>query len=1286
MMLTVLVLVILISGTSILISYYVTGQKMEEDVATKFLNAERVAKTCFDLFGRELLFSAKGMADELLLQQMRAAEGERPLPAMFRSLAGEKNGDVIFLTDTAGDVLPFFTKNLRVAELIAGHRTVRKKMTTAQSFSSIIKVDSGSDTDLRQENFFYMIAAASLVLPSVSRKFFVFSCYLIDSSFLLRFPIYSHMDISIVYDNNVIATTLAPEDLRETDRYTSSALLPGAIERIHESSFFKEKMYVKIKYLPGMENSTSSFLIFSHPSRLILATKTEFGQHFVIIFLVGICCSVMLIFFITGSVLNPIKELKQLVYTISQGELNNRIESSVSNEFTPLINQFNNMLNLIQRKDEELWDIVEAKTAELRQRNVFIDNLLKSSQVMGIVATDMNLVVTYFNPVAEKLFGFRAGEVVGKKVTDFHPHIKNREEQFNNLIDHALQKGSHTFTVGTADFPADTADTAEEILERGKKKAGERKEQRIIEIYISPIKARSKQGREMTSGLMLMAQDITAARKMDERLHSALAELKVILDNTMLGLILVQDEHVMRVNTTFESMFGYSFDEISEMSWSRFRTAIFAGKEAECWDGSGRMFSMVKKTEPGMKIQQPFWSKVRQVSIGSDRQQDSKRDLYLFEDMSRQNEMFEKIQRLSQAVEQSSNSIVITGTDGVIEYVNRTFVDTTGYTAHEIIGQSLEILAPGKIEADVYTKMWSTVRTGNEWTGELVNKKKDGGLYEENVVASPIRNEEGGITHIIVTKENISDLKKARQQADSANKAKSEFLANMSHEIRTPMNSIIGMTELLLDTVLFPEQKGYVENVNSSANVLLSLINDILDFSKIEAGKLELDYRPFKPRQLAEEVVGTLKILAEQKGIDLCLNIINDDDCYPLGDSLRIRQVLLNLVGNAIKFTHRGDVTLEVNIRSTHANYCSASFTVSDTGIGISEDQQENIFANFTQADSSITRDFGGTGLGLAISNRLLQMMGSEIYLKSTLGVGSVFSFNLLLKESKHPADNSEQDEEPSSSSVQCLDILLVEDNPANQRLAVIILEKQNQNVTVANNGLEALSYLSRQHFDLIFMDMQMPVMDGLTATRYIRQIEQGIVVDLPELDAVSDQLHDRLVDRHVYIVAVTANAMYEDRRQCLEAGMDEYLSKPYKKYSLLKILYNFDKDRKSSADSESVKPPQEETVAAVSWDEVMQHLREHFELEEEDAQTVLSTYAESLAQGLVDLREHMNNGEGSEGGRQAHAMKGGLLNLGLTQLAESAFSLEKELPKGIETEHFVLLETLTAALKGLTA
>ncbi|MCW5213431.1 PAS domain S-box protein, partial [Desulfobulbus sp. TB] len=700
-------------------------------VATEFFNTERVANTFFKLFRQQLLFTAQGIADELILRQIQNIKTgkQQPLVAMFRSLQEKERDGLHFLSNDNGEVFPFSDKDIDTVASLVRHQLIQKKIRIDQTVSTIVKVTVGRNLDNlnmgqdgpKEQNkqgkqlgqqLFYIVAAVPVTLPSSKQHFFVFSCFLIDNSFLLRFPIYSHMDITLVSDNIIVATTLPPEEMPHRQGgtyslYKSSVLLPGAIDLIHESSFFKEKMYVKIKYIPGVENSTTSFLILSHPSRLVLATKKEFGQHFIIILFVGLCCSIILIFFITGSVLNPIKELKQLVDQISEGNFGNRIQSSVSNEFTPLINQFNNMLNLIQRKDEELWDIVEVKTTELRQRNVFIDNLLRSSQVMGIVATDMNLIVTYFNPVAEKLFGFKAQDVVGRKVTEFHPHIKNREEQFNNLINNALRKGSYTFTVGTSDLPCDTG---EEIQEGNK----DEREQRIIEVYLSPIKAKGNQRRENASGLMLMAQDITTARRMDERLHSALAELKVILDNTMLGLILVQNERIVRVNTTFESMFGYSFDEIVDMPWSRFRSAIFAGREAECWDGSGRMFSMVKKTALEVRTQQPFWSKVRQVSIGSDRHKETKRELYLFEDMSSQNEMFEKIQRLSQAVEQSSNSVVITSTDGVIEYVNRTFVSTTGYDAHEIIDQSLEILAPTKAEVDVYKKMWSTVRAGKE--------------------------------------------------------------------------------------------------------------------------------------------------------------------------------------------------------------------------------------------------------------------------------------------------------------------------------------------------------------------------------------------------------------------------------------------------------------------------------------------------------------------------------------------------------------------------------------------
>ncbi|MCI5144453.1 MAG: PAS domain S-box protein, partial [Candidatus Electrothrix sp. AR3] len=793
MILTVLLLVTLISGTSILISYHVTGQKIERDVHAEFLNTEEISSSYLDILNRRLRLVAEIVAHELSVQMQD--DIEYPPPADIFSLREQENDvDIIFLFNSKGEVVDVSERKRSIALSLSSNKELLKKLKISQKFSFIL-LDS-SINSASEEKTFFMIAVVPVQMSDREEQDFILSGHILDSSFLLRFPIHPHMGISLISDNSVLSTTLTPDitgkDRRNYTAYTSTALLLGAMDLIYESSFFKEKMYLKVKYIPNMGNSTPNFLVLSHPSKLVLATKKEFGQHFLIIFFVGLCCSIILVFFITGSVLNPISDLKQLVYKISKGDLANRIESTVSNEFTPLITQFNNMLNLIQKKDEELLDRVAAKTYELQQQNIFIDNLLCSSQVMAIAATDMDLCVTYFNPVAEKLFGHKAEEVIGKKVTKFQSHIKNKEEEFNKLIHYALEKGSHTFTISTSDFKIYDLNFAG----HGKKN---NRYQRSIEVYLSPIKAQ-KNG--TASGLMLMAQDITKARQMDERLHSALAELQVIIDNTMLGLILIQDNRIVRVNTTFEKMFGYEFKEIKDMSWQSLRTSIFAGKEAECWDGSGRMSFMVRKADTGTE-EYLFWSKVSQVSIDSEHQQKTKRELFLFEDMSSQNEMFEKIQRLSRAVEQSSNSVIITNIDGIIEYVNRTFVKITGYSADEVIGQNLAMLSTDTTEAEVYEKMWLAVRTGNEWTGELVNKKKNGEFYEESVVVSPIRNEQNVITHIIATKENITDLKKARQQADSANRAKSEFLANMSHEIRTPINSIIGMTELLLDTDFF---------------------------------------------------------------------------------------------------------------------------------------------------------------------------------------------------------------------------------------------------------------------------------------------------------------------------------------------------------------------------------------------------------------------------------------------------------------------------------------------------
>ncbi|MCI5144215.1 MAG: response regulator, partial [Candidatus Electrothrix sp. AR3] len=372
--------------------------------------------------------------------------------------------------------------------------------------------------------------------------------------------------------------------------------------------------------------------------------------------------------------------------------------------------------------------------------------------------------------------------------------------------------------------------------------------------------------------------------------------------------------------------------------------------------------------------------------------------------------------------------------------------------------------------------------------------------------------------------------------------------------------------------------------------------------------------------------------------------------------------------------------------RSVSQDICSTNFRIIDTGIGISRDQQENIFANFTQADSSITRDFGGTGLGLAISNRLLQLMESKIYLESTPGKGSAFSFTLLLKKGTKIVETLEQEEEQSIFLGHNLDILLVEDNPANQQLAVILLKKEDNKVTVANNGLEAMTYLSTHKYDIIFMDMQMPVMDGLTATRQIRQIEQGLGEGLAEeLTVISEQLKQQLTGGHVHIVAVTANAMQEDRQQCLAAGMDDYLSKPYKKSSLLKVLQKFDRTGKNlhPPHPEAAEPKKSEPV---SWQSVRQHIIDQFELEAEDAEEVLAAYAESLSENTTNIQQLLQTGEGTDAGRQAHALKGGLLNLGLDKLARTALILEKELPKEIEHRHKKMAEKLAQAIEDLTA
>jgi PAS domain S-box-containing protein len=982
---------------------------------------------------------------------------------------------------------------------------------------------------------------------------------------------------------------------------------------------------------------------------------------------------------------------------------------------------------------------------ELQRQKRYYESLFELSPT-AIVSTDPAANVTSWNPAAEQLFGYDAAEAVGRN------------------IDELLAKDPRIHAEAVRISEQNVAGDEVRLVTQRTRKDGSLVD---VQVLAAPIVVGGEQ-----VGSYALYHDISELQRQKRYYES-------LLESSPSAIVTIDlDAAVTSWNPAAERLFGYTRDE----AIGRNIDGLVARHEDLRGEAEGMNLEGATKghahrvTRRTRKDGSLVDVDVVGASIDVGGEQVGLYAIYSdISDLQRQRRYYEALFELS------PGAILTVDTNGNVTSWNPSAERLFGYSAAEAMGRNVDDLLasdPGLHEEAV--RAGARVAEGEQVHLVTRRTRKDGSLVDVQLLAAPIvvGGEQVGLYALY---HDISELQRARLEAEAATQAKSAFLATMSHEIRTPMNAVIGMTELLLGTELDTEQRSYGDVIRTSGEALLSVINDILDFSKIEAGRLDLEFHPFDLRECVESALELVAPIASDKELDLAYLLAPDTPEALIGDAARLRQILLNLLNNAVKFTEQGEVVLSVGAESLADGRHRVHFSVRDTGIGIPAERLDTLFESFTQVDTSTTRRYGGTGLGLAISRRLTEAMGGQIWAESRVGEGSTFNFTIEADEALRPVRAYERDdvallhgkrvlivddnatnrhiarayaeswgmvahdtasptealesirrgdpfdvaildmqmpeldgvtlaqeirrsrsaerlplilltslgrgereeaqfaarltkpirpsqlydalldvfgeptitspretaalpeEEPSTEGVG-LRVLVAEDNPVNQRLALLVLQKLGHRADVVANGAEALAALERERYDVILMDVQMPEMDGLEATR---------------------RIHERWPAARPRIVAVTAGARSEDRERCLAAGMDDYLSKPIRAEELAATL--------ASAVPES--------VDAATLERLKETLGGEAALSE-----LIDTFLDEAPNLLSRLRTAVEQRDTDNVRRAAHTLKSNAATFGAHTLVEECRSLEDMAEAGTLAGATGLLTRVEAEAGHLTA